>query len=119
MKDTKMAEKTRPNFLKRVMRGTLAAKLGVFGPPLVILAIGFAVAGKFIQPAPPDTLTIASGGTSGAGCACILSGQAAATQFFILGPSGQDDGDGDQEVDMNLEPDIGEAEVDLRFAGRM
>lgn len=61
-----MAEKNRPGFLKRIMRGTLAAKLGVFGPPLVILAIGFAVAGKFIQPAPPDTLTIASGGTSGA-----------------------------------------------------
>lgn len=61
-----MAEKTRPSFLKRIMRGTLAAKLGVFGPPLVILAVGFAVAGKFIQPAPPDSLTIASGGTSGA-----------------------------------------------------
>jgi uncharacterized protein len=61
-----MTEKTRPNLLKRIMRGTLAAKLGVFGPPLIILAIGFAVAGKFIQPAPPDTLTIASGGTSGA-----------------------------------------------------
>lgn len=61
-----MAEKTRPNFLKRALRGTLAAKLGVLGPPLVIIAIGFAVAGKFIQPAPPDSLTIASGDTSGA-----------------------------------------------------
>ena len=61
-----MAEKTRPNFLKRALRGTLAAKLGVLGPPLVIIAIGFAVAGKFIQPAPPSSLTIASGGTSGA-----------------------------------------------------
>lgn len=61
-----MTENSRPSFLKRIMRGTLAAKLGVFGPPLVILAVGFAVAGKFIQPAPPDSLTIASGGTSGA-----------------------------------------------------
>lgn len=61
-----MAGKNRPNFIKRILRGTLAAKLGVLGPPLVIIAIGFAVAGKFIQPAPPDTLTIASGGTSGA-----------------------------------------------------
>lgn len=61
-----MAGKNRPNFIRRILRGTLAAKLGVLGPPLVIIAIGFAVAGKFIQPAPPDTLTIASGGTSGA-----------------------------------------------------
>jgi len=61
-----MAGKNRPNLIKRMLRGTLAAKLGVLGPPLVIIAIGFAVAGRFIQPAPPDSLTIASGGTSGA-----------------------------------------------------
>ena len=61
-----MAGKNRPNLIKRMLRGTLAAKLGVLGPPLVIIAIGFAVAGRFIQPAPPDILTIASGGTSGA-----------------------------------------------------
>jgi len=61
-----MAGKNRPNLIKRMLRGTLATKLGVLGPPLVIIAIGFAVAGRFIQPAPPDSLTIASGGTSGA-----------------------------------------------------
>ena len=61
-----MAGKNRPNLIKGMLRGTLAAKLGVLGPPLVIIAIGFAVAGRFIQPAPPDTLTIASGYTSGA-----------------------------------------------------
>ena len=61
-----MAGKSRPNLIKRMLRGTLAAKLGVLGPPLIIIALGFAVAGRFIQPAPPDTLTIASGGTSGA-----------------------------------------------------
>lgn len=61
-----MAGKNRPNLIKRMLRGTLAAKLGVLGPPLVIIVIGFAVAGRFIQPAPPDSLTIASGDTSGA-----------------------------------------------------
>ena len=59
-------KKTRPNFFKRLMRGTLMEKLGVFGPALAILIAGFAVAGNFVQPAPPDRLTIASGGPDGA-----------------------------------------------------
>ena len=61
-----MAEQPRPNFFKRLLRGTLMEKLGVFGPALAIIVIGFAFAGKFVQPAPPDRLTIASGGTTGA-----------------------------------------------------
>ena len=60
------APKNRPNFFKRLMRGTLMEKLGVFGPALAILIAGFAVAGNFVQPAPPSTLTIASGGPDGA-----------------------------------------------------
>ena len=59
-------KKNRPNFFKRLMRGTLMEKLGVFGPPLAILIAGFAVAGNFVKPAPPDSLTIASGGPDGA-----------------------------------------------------
>lgn len=56
----------RPGLFRRLMRGTLLAKLGVFGPALVIVAVGFAIAGRFVQPAPPDHLTIATGGTDGA-----------------------------------------------------
>lgn len=49
-----MADKeNRPNFFKRLMRGTLMEKLGVFGPALAILIAGFAIAGNFVQPAPP------------------------------------------------------------------
>ena len=48
-----MAEKSRPNIFKRLMRGTLMEKLGVFGPALAILIAGFAFAGNFVQPAPP------------------------------------------------------------------
>jgi len=59
-------KKNRPNFFKRLMRGTLMEKLGVFGPALAILIAGFAVAGNFVKPAPPDSLTIASGGPDGA-----------------------------------------------------
>ena len=59
-------KKNRPNFFKRLMRGTLMEKLGVFGPALAILIVGFAVAGNFVKPAPPDSLTIASGGPDGA-----------------------------------------------------
>ncbi len=61
-----MAEERKAGLLKRLMRGTLMEKIWVFGPALAIVAVGFAVAGKFVQPAPPDTLTIATGGPEGA-----------------------------------------------------
>ena len=49
-----MAEKSRPSFMKRIMRGTLAAKLGVFGPPLVILAVGFAYSAQEVNAVPRE-----------------------------------------------------------------
>ena len=61
-----MSDKERPGFVRRVMRGTLVAKLWVFGPALFIIIVGFAVAGKFVQPAPPSTLSMATGGPEGA-----------------------------------------------------
>ena len=61
-----MPGKKRPGLVKRIMRGTLMAQLWIFGPALAIVIGGFAITGKFIQPAPPDSLTIATGGPDGA-----------------------------------------------------
>ena len=60
------AARTRPGLLKRILRSTWTTKLLVIGPALALLIAGFSITGKFIQPAPPDHLTIATGGTSGA-----------------------------------------------------
>ena len=61
-----MAERGWQKALKRVLRSSFTAKLVVFGPAIAIVVFGFAIAGKFVQPAPPDRLTIATGGTDGA-----------------------------------------------------
>ncbi len=65
-KGMRKAAKARPGLLTRIRRSAWMAKLWVFGPALAIVIAGFAFAGKFVQPAPPDHLTIATGGTSGA-----------------------------------------------------
>lgn len=61
-----MVQEKRPGMFRRLMRGTLIEKLWVFGPAAAIIIAGFVIAGKFVQPAPPDRLTIATGGTEGA-----------------------------------------------------
>ncbi|MEX2455251.1 MAG: TAXI family TRAP transporter solute-binding subunit [Rhodospirillaceae bacterium] len=61
-----MAEGGRESLIARLRRSTLVAKIWVFGPALAIVIAGFAIAGKFVQPAPPDHLTVATGGTTGA-----------------------------------------------------
>ena len=66
MAGTDEAARARPGLLKRILRSTWMAKLLVIGPALAIVVAGFSITGKFIQPAPPDHLTIATGGTSGA-----------------------------------------------------
>lgn len=61
-----MAVAGRDSFFTRVGRFALSANIWVFGPALAIVIAGFVIAGKYVQPAPPDHLTMATGGMSGA-----------------------------------------------------
>jgi hypothetical protein len=47
-------------------RGGLKNHLGILGPGVVITILGFIIAYQFVEPAPPRTITIATGDKSGA-----------------------------------------------------
>jgi len=48
------------------VRRSLAAALAIYGPAVLLAALGFVVAYQFVDPAPPSTIAIATGGTGGA-----------------------------------------------------
>ena len=41
-------------------------RLGIYGPALLVMLLGFVVAYQFVEPAPPRTFTLATGGIDGA-----------------------------------------------------
>ena len=41
-------------------------RLGIYGPALLVMLLGFVVAYQFVEPAPPRSFTLASGGIDGA-----------------------------------------------------
>jgi hypothetical protein len=42
------------------------AWLAIYGPLLLVMLVGFFVAYQFVEPAPPRTFTLATGGVDGA-----------------------------------------------------
>ena len=52
----------RPKFERAAWREWLI----IAGPALLLIVAGFVLASRFVQPAPPDTITITTGGESGA-----------------------------------------------------
>ena len=51
---------------RHMKNGDSGEKLKIFGPAILVAIIGFVIAWQYVAPAPPRTLTMATGSTVGA-----------------------------------------------------